>query len=399
MTAILGYAEVLHEDILCCTECPRHTTCELRIENEERVQTIMRNGEHLLQLINDILDLSKVDAGRLEIESVSFSPLRVVTDVASMMRVRADAKGLELQVEFRGPIPEAIQSDPTRLRQILVNLAGNAIKFTQSGSIRLVTSVVGLDSDNPTMQFEVIDAGMGIAPEQLATLFQPFVQADTSTTRKFGGSGLGLAISKRLAEKLGGDLIVESRPGRGSLFRVTVSTGPLDGVKMIADPLSATILDTEGAAGSCPRGAAQAEACGSPKLDCRILLVEDSPDNQRLISHVLNKAGAEVTVVENGELAADAALAGRDPSSGRPSFDCILMDMQMPVMDGYAATRLLREKGYEGPILALTAHAMAGDRDKCLRAGCDDFASKPINRAKLIELIRQYVRVPTEAVT
>jgi signal transduction histidine kinase/ActR/RegA family two-component response regulator len=389
MTAILGFAEVLHEDISCCAECPQHATCELRVANKERVRTITRNGQHLLQLINDILDLSKIEAGKLNVEHLSCSPVRVVSDVADLMRVRADAKGLKLKVEFRGPIPETIKSDPTRLRQILVNLVGNAIKFTRAGSVRLVTTLVDEGADAPRMRFEVIDTGIGIAPEQVAALFQPFTQADSSTTRKFGGTGLGLAISKRLAEKLGGSLTVESSPGRGSTFRLVIAAGSLEGVKMIQDPQPEAV-------------AAQDKALALPVVQqpcltgCHVLLAEDAPDNQRLISRILEKAGAEVTVVENGRLAVDTALAARD--RGTP-FQVVLMDMQMPVMDGYAATRLLREQGYDGPIIALTAHAMASDRDKCISAGCDDYATKPINRAKLVELIRRYQRDPAEAAT
>jgi len=240
------------------------------------------------------------------------------------------------------------------------------------------------------LQFDVIDTGIGMTEQQVGRLFQAFTQADASTTRKSGGTGLGLMISKRLAEMLGGDITVESKPGEGSTFRVTITTGSLDGVKMIADPLAATVLTPETSA---------APSADQPVLhDCRILLAEDGPDNQRLIVHVLKKAGAEVTVKENGRLAADAALAAmnrrREGDPERP-FDVILMDMQMPVMDGYEATGLLRQKGYAGPIIALTAHAMASDRQKCIDAGCDDYANKPIDRRKLIETIQEWLRKDT----
>ncbi len=285
-------------------------------------------------------------------------------------------------------MPETIQNDPTRLKQILVNLIGNAIKFTETGGVRLVTRFVD-DGAEPNIQFDVVDTGLGMTKEQVGKLFQAFTQADTSTTRKFGGTGLGLMISKRLAEMLGGDITIESKPGEGSTFRVTINTGSLDGVKMIADPLSATIIT--------PDMTATAPSTDQPALEGRcILLAEDGPDNQRLITHFLKKAGAEVTVKENGKLAADAALAARD--EGNP-FDVILMDMQMPVMDGYEATGLLRQKGYTAPIIALTAHAMAGDRQKCINAGCDDYATKPIGRKKLIETIRQHLAAPAMAET
>ena len=237
------------------------------------------------------------------------------------------------------------------------------------------------------MQFDVVDTGVGMTEEQVSQLFRAFTQADASTTRRFGGTGLGLAISKQLAELLEGNLsLVDTEEGVGTRFRLTVATGPLDGVKMLDDPASACVDDT--AAGkTTPPGQSDLEAC-------RILLAEDGPDNQRLVAHVLTKAGGQVVVVENGRLALDVALDARD--EGQP-FDVILMDMQMPVMDGYVATAELRSKGYTGPIIALTAHAMVSDREACLRAGCDDYATKPIDRGKLIEVIRKHARVGATA--
>jgi PAS domain S-box-containing protein len=365
MTAILGFAETLLDVEM------------LEPDRVAAVQTIRRNGEHLLQIINDILDLSKVEAGRLEVESIPCSPMQVLAEVRTLMQVRADAKGLSFDVEWLGSIPAQIRTDPTRLRQILVNLIGNSIKFTETGRIRLTARFAPNGADS-RMQFDVIDTGIGMTEEQRSLLFQPFVQADSSTTRRFGGTGLGLTISRRLAELLGGDVVLLStRPGHGTTFRVTIGTGTVDGVRMI-----------EWAGCVSPQQEAKPTGGASPasggELTCSVLLAEDGPDNQRLISFILRKAGAEVTLADNGRTAVDEALAARD--EGR-SFDVVLMDMQMPVLDGYEATRLLRGKGYQGKIVALTAHAMAGDRDKCLQAGCDDFATKPINRAKLIEVI------------
>ena len=373
MTAILGFADVLLEHGSLDNAPP---------ERVEAAETIKRNGQYLLRLINDILDLSKIEAGKVVIERLRCSPSQIVAEVASLVRVRADAKGLAFNTEYVGAVPETIQTDPTRLRQILINVIGNAIKFTEVGGVRLITRLVD-DGTEPLIRFDVVDTGLGMGGEQVAKLFQPFTQGDASTTRKFGGTGLGLTISKRLAGMLGGDIaVLDTAEGIGTRFRVTVATGPLEGVRMIEDPVFATTATTE--ATKTTTGADQ------PTLDgYRILLAEDGPDNQRLIGHVLRKAGAQVTVVENGKLAAEAALAVGDP--GAPGFDVILMDMQMPVMDGYEATGLLRQKGYSGPILALTAHAMAGDRDKCLQAGCDDYASKPIDRKKLIKTIRQHL--------
>ncbi len=363
MTAILGFTDNLLDPDL--TES----------EKLQAVHTVRRNGEHLLQIINDILDISKIEAGKLEVERIACPLGQTVAEVQSLMQVRADAKKLPLKVEILGAVPEFIQSDPTRLKQILVNLLGNAIKFTETGSVRLVARFVGGGAE-PYIQFDVIDTGLGMSEEQVGRLFRAFSQADSSTTRKFGGTGLGLNISKRLAEMLGGGIAVESKPGEGSVFRVTVATGTLDGVRMVNGPSVLTIAQPD------PSAAPSGEVA---RLDCRILLAEDGPDNQRLISHVLKKAGADVTVTENGERAVDAALAARD--QGDP-FEIILMDMQMPVMDGYEATELLRQRGYTGPIIALTAHAMASDRQHCLDAGCDDYATKPINRQKLIQVIR-----------
>lgn len=276
-------------------------------------------------------------------------------------------------------LPETVQTDPTRLRQILINVIGNAIKFTEVGEVRLLTRFAN-DGNEPLMEFDVVDTGLGMTEIQVAQLFQPFMQADTSTTRKFGGTGLGLAVSKRLAGLLGGDIaVVETRQGAGTRMRVTVATGLLDGVKMIEDPLTATVLTPD-------ETSAKASADQPALHGDRILLAEDAPDSQRLIAHVLRKAGAEVIVVENGDLAVDTALSAHN--AGNP-FDVILMDMQMPVMDGYEATGLLRQNGYTGLIIALTAHAMADDREKCIRAGCDEYASKPIDHRKLIETIRR----------
>ncbi|NQU25523.1 MAG: response regulator, partial [Candidatus Nealsonbacteria bacterium] len=279
--------------------------------------------------------------------------------------------------------------DATRLRQVLTNLLGNAIKFTESGQVTLAVrradgaeAAVADAHDTPcvTLELSVTDTGVGISNGQLSELFQAFSQADSSTTRKFGGTGLGLAISKRLAEMLGGDVTVTSEVGKGSTFRVTAATGPLEDVEMI-DAQVCVNRDV-----ATPQ---EKPLPGTPlqELDCRVLLAEDGLDNQRLIAFVLKKAGAQVAVAENGQIACEKAMQAS--GAGEP-FDVILMDMQMPVMDGYDATGKLRETGYVGPIIALTAHAMSTDRDKCLNAGCDDYLAKPIDREKLIATVAQY---------
>ena len=378
MTAILGFADTLLEP---------------ELESEDSVTAIYairRNGQHLLTLINDILDLSKIEAGRLTPEYVQCSPLEVVADVCTLARGWAEAKELRFAAESRGPIPETIRTDPTRLRQIVVNLVSNAVKFTHAGEVRLTVSLLHdpQSADQPDaparLQLDVSDTGIGLSPEQLSTLFQPFTQADASTTRKYGGTGLGLAISKRLAEALGGDLTASSGHGEGSTFSLTIDVGSLAGVRLLDAPKIPDAAKTE----ALTPTSTTLGTSGEVLLNVSILLVEDGPDNQRLIAFILRKAGAVVTVAENGQIAVEDVL--RAESLGR-SFDVILMDIQMPVLDGYGATRRLREVGYAGPIVALTAHAMAGDREKCLQAGCDDFATKPVDCQTLIATIRKYI--------
>jgi len=374
MTAILGFTDVLLGEEGLERAPP---------ERVQALETIQRNGQYLLSLINDVLDLSKIEAGKLDVERTTCSPVEVLADVASLMRVRARAKNIPLTIEYSGPIPAQIQSDPIRLRQILINLVGNAIKFTETGGVRMAACLVQSLGDPPRLRFDVVDTGIGMTPEQLNRLFLPFTQADSSTTKRFGGTGLGLTISKRLAVMLGGDVTVVSTRGKGSTFSVTVETGPLEGVAMLDEPAEAA------ARRKPPPRAARIDV----KLDGRILLAEDGPDNQRLIAFLLKKAGADVTLAENGQIALECALAAR--AEGNP-FDVILMDMQMPVMDGYTATARLREAGCDRPIVALTAHAMEGDEQKCRKAGCDGYATKPIDQAKLLRMIAGHLTGSTE---
>jgi PAS domain S-box-containing protein len=372
MTAILGFAELLAGD--SDVDSTRRA---------EHIGTIRRNGEHLLAIINDILDLSKIEAGKMSIEAASADPVRLVRDVVALMDVKARAKGLALSVVFESPVPAAVSTDAVRLRQVLVNLIGNAIKFTEVGSVRLAVSA---DPSRCLMRFDVIDTGIGISAEQCERLFRPFEQADASTTRRFGGTGLGLRISKRLAEMLGGDIAVRSEPGKGSAFTLTVATGPLVHVEFVSP--GGLSLPGE-AATRAVAAASDLPLSGLPLSGVRILLAEDGPDNQRLLSFQLRKAGAIVTIVENGRLAVEAMTIDgtlQGELATPPRFDVILSDMQMPEMDGYASTRLLRSKGCVLPIVAITAHAMNGDEERCIEAGCDDYASKPVERTKLIEL-------------
>ena len=368
MTAILGFADLLLD------------SAQTDIDRLECIRTIRTNGDHLMALINDILDLSKIEANRMTVEQVPCSPAVVVAEVASLLRSRAEAKGLSLDVECGPSLPEWIASDPTRIRQILLNLAGNAIKFTESGGVRIIAhyAAEGLEGAGQ-LSIEVVDTGIGMTAEQIARVFQPFTQADSSMARRFGGTGLGLVISRRLARMLGGDISVSSTPGVGSTFTATILAGLPD---------STQLAQASSDLGTAPAQLAPGAPHKNVRLDgVRILLAEDGPDNQRLISFHLRKAGAEVTVADNGRVAVEKAME----SLGRTPFDAILMDMQMPELDGYEATEYLRSHGYRLPIIALTAHAMTGDREKCLAAGCDDYTTKPIDRTRLLSIIRAQI--------
>jgi PAS domain S-box-containing protein len=373
MTAILGFSEAVQSSIECCDTCAEHHACPTRQQNKESLQIIHRNGEHLLGLINDILDLSKVEAGKMEIERVPSSPVQMVEETVSLMRVRAVEKNLSINARYEFPLPQTVLSDPVRVRQVLVNLVGNAVKFTSQGRVDVVVRCTAdLQAGQALIAFDVTDTGIGMTPGQIARLFQPFVQADSSTTRHYGGTGLGLAICKCLATALGGDIQVVSRPGEGSTFTFTMQAQMPEPVHMLSD-ISGT--------GQWTSHPLPSNSTAVPRLCGRILLAEDGPDNQTLISTILQLAGAKVDVAANGRIAVQKAMAAR--ADGTP-YDAILMDMQMPEMDGYEAARQLRQSGYDKPIVALTAHAMDGDRQKCIAAGCDDYATKPLHRASLL---------------
>jgi len=358
MTAILGFADVLRE----ATDADAIVTA---------AEAIHRNGEHLLKIVNDILDLSRIEAGAMTVEEIAVSPIHLASEVCESFRPRAIDAGVELLVELLGPVPALIRTDPTRLRQILINLVDNAMKFTERGFVR-----VGLEcGPGESLRFHVSDTGIGIAPEQMGHLFRPFAQADASTARRYGGSGLGLDISRRLARMLGGEITVRSTIGRGSTFTVDVATGPLAGVPLVS------AMPSDAKIGSGQRVDA------SPRL--RVLLAEDGADNRRLLRHHLERQGMSVTAVDNGRAAVNEALAAHRRDAG---FDVILMDMQMPELDGVSATREIRASGFRGPIIALTAHDVAEARERCLDAGCDDVLGKPIERRQLLEAIQRHLR-------
>ena len=364
MTAILGYADTMLE--------PDQTLSD----RVECLQIIRRNSNHLLELINGILDISKIEADKMTVERVATDLPAIVSDVVSLMRPRALEKGLTFTLDLVGSLPRQILTDRLRLRQVLLNLIGNAIKFTEHGGVKLSVSC-DRRKDRLMVQFEVIDSGIGIASEQLAGLFQPFSQADDSMTRRFGGTGLGLAISKRLVALLGGDIAVKSQDGQGSTFTVRIDGGPARDAEMLEGMTEATL----------PRSVST-PLPENWTLPARILLVEDGPDNQRLIAMYLRKAGAHVTIAENGRVGVQKVIQAAEAAT---PFDLVLMDMQMPELDGYGATSELRRRGQTVPIVALTAHAMAGDRDKCMSAGCTDYLTKPVDRALLLRTIAHYL--------
>jgi PAS domain S-box-containing protein len=360
MAAIVGYVELLRD------QCQAGGALNRR-DVGESCETVLRNADHLLQIINDILDLSQIEAGVVGTELIPCDLRRLVAEVVDLMRLRASKKGLAVVTEFDEAVPRRVLSDPTRMRQVLINLVGNAVKFTEAGRIAIRASRV--DGPEPSLRLTVSDTGIGIEAAHIERLFRPFTQVDSSSRRRYGGTGLGLSISKRLVEMLGGRIDVRSAPGQGSDFIVTL---PLGEPAADDDPRTDAPVAFEP-----PRAMASLQ-------DCSILLAEDGVDNQRLISIVLGKAGARVTVVDDGLAAMDEAMA---PDS---SYDIVLMDMQMPVLDGYESTRRLRAAGYDRPIIALTANAMNSDRRECLEAGCDDHVAKPVKRQVLVDCVAMH---------
>ncbi len=367
MTAILGFADVL--DVYGDrAKAPLH-----RLES---IDTIKRHSECLLSMVNDLLDLANASGGTLDIARRRCSVLDVVRDAISLVSSDAARKHLPLKAVFDGPIPESVHTDPDRLRQIILNFLSNAIKYTDRGNVSISVSTLQSDVDGPRMRFQVTDTGIGIASKEQKDIFQPF--SHLSPGRKYGHTGLGLSVSKQIAELLGGTISVSSELGHGSSFTLTIAAGALEGVRMFGN---VTKEDLTGASSLFPLSSP------SDALNCRVLLAEDSPDTQRLLDFMLSKQGADVVVADNGEVAAKLAMAARDEQ--RP-FDVILMDIDMPIMDGNVAVATLREAGYDLPVIALTARSSETDRRGCLDAGFDAFVSKPVFHKQLIELVRAF---------
>jgi PAS domain S-box-containing protein len=355
LTGIMGYADIL----LTKVKDPDHI---------QYLKTIKESGDYLIEIVNDILDLAKIEAGKLVLNMGAVSPHAVLGEIHELMDLRAREKKLPLVLRYDGVVPASIQTDRTRLRQIMINLVSNAVKFTEQGRVEIVARFL---KDEGLLQVEVIDTGIGIEPEHQAILFQPFTQADSTSTRRYGGTGLGLTITKRLVEMLGGSISFESEPDKGSTFRVTIPTG--------SEPQPVVIggaaLVVEGTPGELPL------------RDCHILVIDDRKEFCYLVSRYIQDGGGRTTWLTDGHSAIEAVEAAEaDP------FHAIIMDIQMPGIDGYETTRRLRAKGIKTPIIALTAGAMVGDREKCLAAGCDDYLTKPIDRQELVRRVTCHVR-------
>jgi len=362
LTAIIGFAEAsLDSD-------------QTMKERLTALRTIVRSGKHLLQVINDILDLSKIEADKLEIEKIDVPLFQFMADIEAVARMQVADKLFTFNINYEYPVPTTISTDPLRLKQVLFNLLSNAFKFTNSGHVNINISC---DKQNDIIKFSVIDSGVGISQKQIENIFNAFSQEDVSTSRKYGGTGLGLSISRLLIEKMGGTITVQSTKGVGSNFTIFVNSGNLAEAEFVDGP------------GEIPKFSIEEHQdiilTEKNPLVGHVLLAEDNLDNQKLIAMHLEKMGAMVQIVDNGKQAIDEALANQ--------YDLIFMDMQMPVMDGVQAVRELRKKSYQGAIVALTANAMKEDRDKCMRAGCNDFVSKPIDKDRLYDVTARYLQV------
>ncbi len=388
----------------------------LKTEQQEYAETIKRSATSLLALVNDILDLSRIEAGKLRIRPVPFSLKTVLDETVSIFALQASAKGLEFRLEVAPNVPAMVVSDPERLGQVLNNLLGNAIKFTDAGRIGLTVVLGGESADSIQVRFMVHDTGIGIADEDQARIFERFTQADTSNTRKYGGTGLGLAISKELVELLGGEIGVESEPDHGSKFWFTVALGKAAQTEQAPVPKAASSARAPAQSVkphikvTIPPSAPQPSAVSPPKAAVpahpaqkpnglanltaavlghsqRVLLAEDNEVNQRITVRLLEKHGLAVDAVANGREAVDAA--------SKKNYGLILMDCQMPEMDGFEATAVIRNRERNNrhtPICALTANAMEGDRERCLAAGMDDYIAKPVSVEKLQEAIDRWIR-------
>ncbi len=369
MNAIIGLTDLLLKT-------------ELGARQRSYMEKIKKSSTTLLNIINDILDFSKIEAGKLSVEAINFSLENVLNSLSNLVGIKAEEKGIDLKFNISDNTLNSLIGDPLRLGQILTNLAGNAVKFTDSGEVIISTELVSEDKDQVVLRFSIKDTGIGISPNQAKKLFQSFSQVDGSTTRKYGGTGLGLAISKRLTEMMGGDIRVESNPGKGSIFTFEAKFGRHSDERdfIHSDGFQELHVHTDGFGRSIGRNAEppEHEVWASESLQlvkgAKILLVDDDEFNQQIATELLNQAGLVAFVTGSGKEAVKKISAGE-------VFDAVLMDVQMPEMDGYETTRTMRadSRFNKTPIIAMTAHAMPGVREKCLEAGMDDYISKPID--------------------
>ena len=358
LTAIIGYSESLRDAPLT------------REEANDAIHTVVRSSQHLLRIINDILDFSKIEANKLEIERIHTDLFLLLTEIESYFGMMANNKGLQFEIHYRFPLPRIIHTDPTRLKQVLLNLCSNALKFTAQGSVQIQVSC---DPNSERLYFAVSDTGIGMSSEQAEKVFQPFTQADTSTTRNFGGTGLGLTISKQLAELMGGTIKVESQPGRGSRFTLSIASGKLSQATWIRNKQDAQCEPVT-----------ELKRQIIPKLQGHILYAEDGKDNQRLAQLLLKQTGARLSIVENGQQALDYIQQHDD-------VDLILMDMQMPVMNGLDATKAIRAYGFDKPIIAFTANVMKEDVALYQEIGCAACLSKPVQKPLFYQTLAHYL--------
>ena len=359
---------------------------DLNAEQREYAEIAYISGETLLSLINNILDISKIEARKLELEALDFDLRSMLKDNEDFLAIGAHKKGLELVCQVDLSVPSLLRGDPGRLRQILVNLGGNAVKFTDNGKIVIRISLESEDERNATIRFAVSDTGIGIPANRQDILFSPFTQVDGSTTRQYGGTGLGLAISKHLAELMGGSIGLESEVGKGSTFWFTAvfekqPTGPGSADEKFAK------IECEGA---IERSAAESTISENDKRKIRILVAEDNPVNQKVAQAMLKKMGLRVDVVADGQEAVNALQT--------VPYDLVLMDCQMPEMDGFEATLCVRQEGSKAlnpriPIIAMTAATMQGDRKKCIQAGMNDFIAKPVQIRELAEILARWLAI------
>jgi len=357
MNGVIGMTDVLLDS-------------EMSSDQRHAAETIQQSAQSLLTILNDILDFSKIEAGRLELEKRPFPLQRVIQTIQEIFLADAVSKGIRLELLYPEDVPGCLIGDEVRIRQVLTNLVGNAIKFTPAGGVYLDVKTIAQSAETVTLRISVRDTGIGITPQQQQIIFDKFTQADLSTTRQFGGTGLGLSVSKQLIELMGGRIGVHSEPGKGSTFYFVVTLPVSNGCGTDKDNTRPT----------------------PDRIQARVLLAEDNHVNQLVAGKILASLGVEVTVVENGKLAVERLLTER--------FDAVMLDCQMPVMDGYTAAREIRRQGGASagiPIIAMTAHAMTGDREKCLASGMDEYISKPVKKEALAAVLSRVLNAGTGA--